>query len=62
MGELVGLIIWAVCIWGCYKVAEDQGRNTTLAVVWGILFSWMALIVYALMGKKEKPNDMGTDA
>lgn len=59
--ELTGPIIWVICIWGCYKVAEDQGRNTTLAVVWGILFSWIALIVYALMGKK-KTNDMGTDA
>lgn len=63
--ELAGLIIWAVCIWGCYKVAEDQGRNTTLAIVWGVLFGWIAFVVYALIaliGKKKKSNDMGIDA
>lgn len=63
--ELTGLIIWAVCIWGCYKLAKDQGRNTTLAIVWGILFGWIALVVYALLmiaKRKEKTTDMGIDA
>ena len=51
--EFFSLVIIALCMWGCYSFAERQGRNTTLALVWGFLFSWIALIVYALIGPKK---------
>ncbi|MBR0036188.1 MAG: hypothetical protein IJP70_00940 [Bacteroidales bacterium] len=52
MTTIIGIIIWVACIYGCYSVAQKNGRNTTLAIIWGVLFSWIALIVYLIMGKK----------
>lgn len=54
METILGLIVTALCTWGCYSLAEKQGRNKTLAVVMGILFSWISLIVYVVMGDKKK--------
>ena len=54
METILGLIVTAFCTWGCYSMAKNQGRNTILAIVMGVLFSWLAVIVYAVMGDKKK--------
>ena len=50
--SIVSLVIWILGIWGCYKVAKKNHRNTTLAIIMGILFSLLALIGYLIIGKK----------
>jgi hypothetical protein len=42
-------------MWGCYNLAEQKGRNKTIATICGFFFSWIAVIVYALL--KDKKND-----
>jgi hypothetical protein len=54
METLFSLLVIAVCMWGCYTLAERKGRNTTIALICGFLFSWIAVIVYALLGTKNK--------
>ena len=44
-------------LWGyiCYRMAEDRGRDTTLAAVLGALFGLLAVIGYAIAGDKNPP-------
>lgn len=44
-------IIWLVGFALTAVVARSNGRNVWIALFWGFLFSWGALIVYAIMGK-----------
>ena len=53
MDFILALVIWALCGWGCYKIAEGNGRDTTLAAVLGVLFGVFAVLGYALAGKKN---------
>lgn len=53
MEVLLTLVVWCLCGWGCYKLAETNGRNKTLAAVLGILFGLFAVLGYALAGKKD---------
>lgn len=52
MEALISLIIWIACAWGCYTIAENNGRNSTLAAILGLLFGVFAIIGYAIAGKK----------
>ena len=49
----ISLLIWAACGFACYKIAEKNGRNTTTAAVLGVVFGFLAIIGYAIAGKKE---------
>ena len=42
-------------LWGyiCYRMAEKRGRDTTLAVILGVLFGVFAVIGYAIAGNKD---------
>ena len=53
MDILFTLIIWFLCGFGCYKLAENQGRNTTTAAVLGVLLGVFAVIGYLIAGKKN---------
>jgi len=53
MGELFWLVIWAAAIFLCFNMAKERGRSTSLAIVGGVLFGWLAVIYYALAGKKS---------
>ena len=55
MESLFGLLVIAMCMWGCYNLAEQKGRNKTIATICGFFFSWIAVIVYVLL--KDKKND-----
>lgn len=51
--ELLSLILWALCGWACYSIAEKNGRNSALAAVLGVFFGLLAVVGYAIAGKKE---------
>ena len=53
MDFLLSLIIWGLCGFGCYKIAENNGRDTTLAAVLGVIFGVFAILGYAIAGKKK---------
>jgi hypothetical protein len=54
MDILISLIVWALCSFGCYKIAESNGRDTTLAAVMGFIFGIFAIVVYAVIGKPKE--------
>ena len=53
MDFILTLVVWALCGWGCYKIAENNDRNTTLAAVLGVLFGLFAVLGYTIAGKKS---------
>lgn len=53
MDVILSLIVWGLCGFGCYKLAENQGRNTTVAAVLGVLLGIFAVIGYLIAGKKK---------
>ena len=52
MGLLL-IILWDICIWACYYIAEKNGRNPVLATILGLLFSMFAVVGYTIAGKKD---------
>lgn len=52
MDVLISLVVWLLCGWGCYKIAENNGRDKTLAAVLGVLFGLFAVLGYVIAGKK----------
>lgn len=46
MKDFNELVIWALSIFGCYKLAEKNNRNTTVAIVIGAIFSVLAFAGY----------------
>ena len=54
MEVIISLIIWALCAVACYKIAEKNHRDTTIAVIMGFIFGIFAIIVYALMGELKQ--------
>jgi hypothetical protein len=54
MDVLLTLVVWALCGFGCYKMAENQGRDKTLGAVLGVLFGVFAIIGYAIAGPKKE--------
>ncbi|MBR6989878.1 MAG: hypothetical protein IKH95_08635 [Bacteroidaceae bacterium] len=47
---IIAQIILALC---CYYVANKNGRNPWLALILGVLFGIITLIVYVIIGKKK---------
>lgn len=54
MEILIQLIVGALMMYWCYKVAEKNGRDTTLALILSFFFGIFAVIGYYIAGKKEK--------
>lgn len=54
MEMLISLAIWIACIIGCHEIAQNNNRNTTIAVIMGVLFGLFAVIVYAIIGKPKE--------
>jgi len=52
--EFLSLVIWVLCGFGCYKMAENQNRDKALAAVLGVLFGVFAIIGYAIAGPKKQ--------
>ena len=51
--QIISLLIWVACAFGCYKLAEKQGRNTVLGAVLGLLFGLFAVVGYLIAGDKK---------
>ena len=56
MEILFSLIIWVLCGFGCYKLAETQGRNAVVGAILGVLFGLLAVLGYLIIGKKKETN------
>lgn len=52
MGLLL-LILWDICIYACYYIAEKNGRDPVLATILGLLFGVFAVAGYTIVGKKD---------
>ena len=50
---IIGLIIWIVCLIANIKQAQQKNRNVAVWVVLSVFFSWIALIINAVMKPKE---------
>ena len=49
---LSGILVAALCGWGCHTIAKCNGRNTMLATSLGVLFNIFAIIGYLVIGRK----------
>lgn len=49
----ISLIIAIVCAYACYRIALGKGRGPVLWAMLGFLFPLIALIVIALLPRKE---------
>lgn len=51
--DFLAIVIWALCGWACYSMAENQGRNKALGAALGVIFGVFAIIGYAIAGPKK---------
>lgn len=51
--DILTIVIWCLCGWACYSMAERQGRDKTLGAVLGVIFGIFAIIGYAIAGPKK---------
>lgn len=47
------LIIWLLCGFVCYMIAQKNNRNEWLAALLGALFGIFAIVGYLIAGKKD---------
>lgn len=54
MDIILTLLFW--CVWGaiCYKIAEHNGRDTTIAAILGVIFGLFAVLGYWIAGKPKE--------
>jgi len=57
MEILITLIFWIALAFWCYKIAENNGRDKGLAIILGLLFGILAVIIYAIIGKSQKKRE-----
>lgn len=63
MDVLLTLAVWFLCGFGCYKMAENQGRDKTLGAVLGVLFGVFAISdTLSLVQRKSKKGVYTVDA
>lgn len=56
IGWLIGLVIWIGLIFWTVSIARKKGRSPML---WGVLaffFSWIALIIVAILPRKQSAS------
>lgn len=56
MENLITVIIWIICAFVCYRLAEKQGRNKLVAFIIGLLFSIIGVVGYLILGDKKVPQ------
>lgn len=54
--EYISVIIWVICAFVCYRLAEKQGRNKLVAAIVGLLFSLVGVVGYLILGDKKSPQ------
>jgi len=52
---LVIVVLWAVPVWACLKVAREKGRNRLVWGVTGFLLPVVALVVLAFLSTRPRP-------
>jgi hypothetical protein len=52
--KILQYAIWACCAAICRNIAIKKGYNPKWAILWGILGSLIAVIVYACLSDKNK--------
>ena len=45
-----------ICMILCYYIAKANNRGTTTAAICGLLFTYIAVSVYIIIGRKVKVN------
>lgn len=53
MDILFSIIWWILCSYACYKIANKNGRDTTLAIILGFIFGISAVLIYVFIGEKS---------
>ena len=53
------ILCWALWPIITYHLARNKGYNTTMAIVWGIVFGLFAVVVYAVVGAKTPVDKNG---
>ena len=56
VGVLVILVICALLAWACSAVARWKGRSPRWGAVLGFFFGVIAIIVYALLPRRQRPE------
>lgn len=54
---IIGLIIWVLSLIGNIKVAQAKNRRVGVWVVLSVFFSWIALIINAVLPAKEPKGE-----
>ncbi len=47
--ELLMVMIWGLCGWACYSIAESKKRNKELWAILGALFGFIAVIIISVL-------------
>jgi len=47
--ELSVIIIWFICGWVCYSIAESKKRSKLLWAVLGIMLGFIAVIIISIL-------------
>ncbi|MFN5136932.1 MAG: hypothetical protein ACK6CP_05645 [Pseudanabaena sp.] len=47
--ELLMVMIWGLCGWACYSIAESKKRNKELWAILGVLFGFIAVIIISVL-------------
>ena len=47
--SIVGIIIWLLCGYACYVLAGKRGFNQIIALILGLIFGLLALVVYGIL-------------
>lgn len=50
---MIFIVFWVVWIVMCYMIADKNMRDKNWAILMGLLFGLIAVVVYALIGKKH---------
>lgn len=58
MEEIIAYCVLAGMTYWCAWVAQKNHRNVPLAALWGVLFGIFSVIVYYIMGDKNKNLDI----
>lgn len=47
-------LFWGLIVWGCVSLAKSKNRSVGLAVVLGLIFGLIGLLVMVIMPKKQE--------
>lgn len=54
MESLIVIALNVLFVWLAYKFAEDRGRNGVVYAIAALFFSWLVLVLLALLGNTSE--------